>query len=190
MNLGSEPHTPRAGDALSAAHCSNVVLVGFMGSGKSSVGRLIARALGGRFVDTDALVVEETRCDIADIFARDGEPAFRIAETRALQSLAGRRGLIVATGGGILTVPANLPLLKALGPVVWLDAREEIIWARVSRNRARPLLHTEDPRQTVHDLLAARNPLYAAAADLRVDTSDLTHEQTARQVCESLPARL
>ena len=164
----------------------NVVLVGFMGSGKSSVGRLIARTLRGRFVDTDRQVVDRTGLEITAIFASHGEPWFRKEESQALRLLHGGRGLVVATGGGIVTVPANLPALKKLGFVVWLTADEEILWERVSRNKKRPLLHTENPRQTVHALLEKRNPLYEAVADLTVDTSELTHAQVAAKICAAL----
>ena len=164
----------------------NVVLVGFMGSGKSSVGRLVARTLRGRFVDTDRLVVDRTGREITEIFATEGEEWFRQEESRALRSLVGGSRLVVATGGGIVTVPENLPLLKELGFVVWLMASEEVIWQRVSRNTKRPLLHTENPRETVHALLNLRNPLYEAAADLKVDTTTLTHAQVAERICRKV----
>jgi shikimate kinase len=161
----------------------NVVLVGFMGSGKSSVGRLVARTLRGRFVDTDRMVVDRAGREITEIFAEHGESHFREEESRALRSLLGARGLVVATGGGIVTVPANVPMLKQLGMVVWLDAAEEIIWQRVSRNQKRPLLHTENPRETIRTLLEKRTPHYEAAAALKVDTSTLTHAQVAEIIC-------
>jgi len=154
-----------------------------MGSGKSSVGRLVARTLRTRYVDTDRLVADRVGREITDIFAEHGEPRFRQEESRALRSLVGGTGLVVATGGGIVTVPGNLPVLKALGFVVWLTAGEETIWDRVSRNNRRPLLHTENPRQTVHALLEARIPLYESVADLKLDTSELTHAQVAERIC-------
>jgi len=161
-----------------------VVLVGFMGSGKSSVGRLTAHTLHGRFVDTDRLVVERTGRDIPQIFAEEGEAFFREQESAVLRSLLGFRRHVVATGGGIVTVAENISLLKDLGLVVWLTASEEIIWDRVSRNRNRPLLHTENPRATIRLLLERRNPLYENVAHLKIDTTDLTHEQVARLICE------
>jgi len=157
-----------------------------MGSGKSSVGRLIARTLGGRFVDTDKIVTERAGQEITEIFAERGELWFRQEETRALHSLLGSNGIVVATGGGIVTVSANRPLLKQLGLVVWLTADEETIWERVSRNKKRPLLHTDNPRDTVRTLLAERNPLYEAAADMQVDTSALTHAEVAERICRRL----
>jgi shikimate kinase len=166
-----------------------VVLVGFMGSGKSSVGRHIADALRGRFVDTDRLVVTGAGRSIEEIFATSGEARFRQEESRALRSLVGGDRLVVATGGGIVTVPENLPILKQLGFVVWLTAAEEVLWERVSRNKKRPLLQTENPRETVHTLLEKRNPLYECASDIKVDTTSLTHAQVAALICEKVIAR-
>ena len=166
----------------------NVVLVGFMGSGKSSVGRLIARAMRGRFVDTDRMVVEKTGRQITEIFAEQGEVFFREQESAALRSLLGCRRHVIATGGGIVTIPANGPLLRQLGLVVWLTASEEVIWDRVSRNRNRPLLHTENPRDTIRQLLEKRNALYEAAAEMTIDTTLLTHAEVAERICERLRA--
>ena len=167
-----------------AAPSTNLVLVGFMGSGKSSVGRMLANRLGFQFVDTDAMVVEAAGMQISDLFARHGEAAFREYESEALESLLERRtsGLVVATGGGIVTQERNLPLLHRLGFVIALTASEEVIFERVSRNNKRPLLHTPNPRQTVADLLSTRRPLYAAAADLLLDTSIKSHAQVADQI--------
>jgi shikimate kinase len=160
-----------------------------MGSGKSSVGRLIARTLRGRFVDTDRLVVDRAGREIHEIFATLGEPHFRQLESTVVASLLGGHRLVIATGGGIVTVPENLPLLNQLGFVVWLDASEEIIWQRVSRNNKRPLLKTDNPRETVHSLLQNRNPLYESAAQMKVDTTTLTHAQVAQRICDRILAR-
>ncbi len=168
---------------MSAPGYENVVLVGFMGSGKSSVGRLVARTLRGRFVDTDRLVIDHTGRQITEIFAEKGEGFFREEESRALRSLLGGKGLVVATGGGIVTEPENLPILKELGFIVWLTATEETIWERVSRNTKRPLLHSEDPRGTIRALLEKRTPLYQAAAQLSVDTTSLSHAEAADIIC-------
>ncbi len=163
---------------------TNLVLVGFMGSGKSSVGRLLATRLGFRFVDTDALVTHSAGMPITDIFARRGEEAFREMETAALASLLGKKGLVVATGGGIVTREANLPMLHELGYTVGLLADEKTIFERVSRNNRRPLLQTADPRRTIAELLAARAPLYTAAAQQLVETSEKTHAEVAAEILE------
>ncbi len=155
-----------------------------MGSGKSSVGRLLAARLGFRFVDTDALVVEAAGMPIAEIFATYGEAAFREYEAEALESLLdqNRQRLVVATGGGIVTRESNLPLLHRLGFVAGLTASEDVIFERVSRNKKRPLLNTPNPRETVSNLLAVRAPLYAAAADFLVETSIRSHAEVAEQI--------
>jgi shikimate kinase len=174
---------------LNAPVYENVVLVGFMGSGKSSVGRLVARTLQSRFVDTDRLVVDRAGREITDIFADEGEVFFRKEESLALRSLLGSRGLVVATGGGIVTVDENGPVLKELGFVVWLTAVEEIIWDRVSRNQKRPLLHTDNPRDTVRTLMEKRNPMYEAVADMKIDTTDLTHGEVSERIVSMITNR-
>jgi len=159
----------------------NLVLIGFMGSGKSSIGRILATKLGFHLLDTDALVVEAAGMQITDIFKWKGEEGFREYEAKALAYLVDRnaKGAVVATGGGIVTRESNLPLLHRLGFVVQLTASEEVIFERVSRNKARPLLHTPNPRETVSELLSRRAPLYAAAADYTIDTSAKSHTQAA-----------
>lgn len=161
----------------------NIILIGFMGSGKSSIGRLIKTQTGRRFVDTDQLIVQETGREIAELFKTEGEPAFRERERLALKSLLGSNHLVVATGGGIVTRPENIHLLQELGFVVWLTAKEEVIFDRVSRNNKRPLLHTPDPRATISNLLLQRNPLYKQAAQFRIDTSNLQLAPVAQTIC-------
>ena len=163
---------------MSTTH-TNIVLIGFMGSGKTSIGRLVAQRLGFQFIDTDALVVERVGLQVAEIFARHGEAWFREQETAALHSLAILNRAVVSTGGGIVLRDENRTLLRELGFVAWLTASEEVIFERVSRNKKRPLLQTADPRATVHELLAARRPLYEEAAQFTVDSSRLTHEAAA-----------
>ncbi len=155
----------------------NLILVGFMGSGKSSIGRMAAQRLRFQFVDTDAIVIERAGMEISEIFAKHGEAHFRDLETRAIESLAARERYVIATGGGAVLREENRTHLRALGFVVLLVAREEIILERVARHSKRPLLHTPDPRATIEHLLAERRPAYEAAAHWTLDTSELTHEQ-------------
>jgi len=157
----------------------NLVLVGFMGSGKSSVGREITRRWGFRFLDTDTIIRQKYRKSIPDIFASFGEPVFRDEENKALQDLQNSHRAVIATGGGIVLQPRNHPLLRSLGVVVWLTASEEVIWERVSRNQNRPLLRTQDPRTTIRTLMSTRYPLYGSLADITVETSGLTHQEVA-----------
>ncbi|MEQ1858944.1 MAG: shikimate kinase [Chthoniobacteraceae bacterium] len=161
---------------------SNLILTGFMGSGKSAIGRIIAHRLRFQFLDTDTLVSERAGMDIPEIFARHGEAHFRELETRAIESLAGLDRYVIATGGGSALGEGNRALLRALGFVVLLTAREDILFDRVSRTTKRPLLHTEDPRATVAALLAERQPAYDAAAHWTLDTSNLDREAASDAV--------
>jgi len=163
----------------------NVVLVGFMGAGKSSIARLVARSLGFEGVDTDDLVVENARMPIHRIFQERGEEAFRDLESAALLSLAERENLVISTGGGLVLREANRKQLRALGFTVWLSASVEATYARVRHNRDRPLLRVPDPQATIAELLAARAPLYKESADLHIDTTNLSMDDIAYGVTES-----
>lgn len=160
----------------------NIILVGFMGSGKSSIGRLLATKLGFQFVDTDQLIVQQVGLEISAIFERHGEPHFREAETSALGSLAYLERCVVATGGGIVLRERNRALLRELGFVVQLAASEEVILQRVSRNTRRPLLQTADPGATARQMLAERRPFYEQVAQFSIDTSHLNHTQVAETI--------
>src|SRR5207245_514681 len=127
--------------------------VGFMGSGKSTVGRMLARQLRFRFLDTDKLIEQREHMTIPAIFEKHGEAHFRKCETTELQSLHGVRQHVLATGGGIVTLPGNIHLLRSLGLVVLLKADPEEIYRRVSRNTERPLLQVENPRKRVLDMM-------------------------------------
>ncbi len=153
-----------------------------MGSGKSSVGRLLATHLGYQFIDTDAMVIQAAGMSISDLFAQQGEVAFRDFESRALISLLCRERLVIATGGGVVTRESNFLILRQLGFVVNLMAGEETIFDRVSRNNKRPLLQTPNPRETIAGMLAQRAPLYASAAEYAVDTTTKTHKEVAEAI--------
>jgi shikimate kinase len=161
---------------------TNLVLVGFMGSGKSSVGKLVAHRLGFQFCDCDGVVVERSGMEISDIFAKHGEAYFRDLESRALESFTHLNRCVISTGGGAVLRQSNRELLRQIGLVVLLTAREEVIFDRACRNSKRPLLKTADPRKTINEMLAQRAPAYEAAAQVRIDTSELTHEQAADAV--------
>lgn len=164
----------------------NILLIGLMGSGKTTVGRIVAQMIGFQFVDTDAMIVETAGKTIPEIFAAEGEAGFRLRESAALRSLLGRRGCVIATGGGIITQPRNLPILRHLGYIVWLDADPERLARRTAANTNRPLLaNEEDPKAKLERLLAERKPLYKALADLRIQTAELTPKETAYGVMES-----
>lgn len=174
-------------DAEGRQRAANLVLIGPMGAGKSSVARLLSTWTGWRGVDTDGWVRrEQGGLPIAEIFAARGEAFFRDRESAALDSLRHRHRLIVATGGGIVLRPENRERLRALGAVIWLTAEEDVLFERVSRNQRRPLLHTADPRATLVELLRARAPLYRSCAHFAVDTSRKTHAGVAREVLDGV----
>lgn len=160
MQDSSLPEAPR-----------NLVLVGFMGSGKSSVGRLAARALGFPFVDTDQMVVEHAGRPISEIFQTEGEAAFRAIETEAIESLAHTQCHVISTGGGAVLSEHNRRILRSLGFVVCLTASEETLFERVSRNSKRPLLQTDNPRATLSKLIRDRGALYRDVAHYTLDTT-------------------
>jgi shikimate kinase len=148
-----------------------IALIGFMGAGKSAVGRELSRRTGWPRHDTDERIREQFGISIPDIFARHGEPAFRDAETALLKTL--QRGLasIVVTGGGIILREENVRILRGMGRLIWLDADEETLWQRASRHSTRPLLQTPDPRARFGELLRERLPRYQTAADHRINAS-------------------
>ena len=135
--------------------------------------------------DTDELVRERFGLPISGIFQRYGESVFRDAETEVLSAIPEKAAVIV-TGGGIVLRPENVTKLRTLGRVVHLTADEETLFARVSRRKTRPLLQTENPRQTLAEIVKARAPLYRAAADVTIDTSAMTHEQVADAIVEAM----
>ncbi|MGI8604365.1 MAG: shikimate kinase [Verrucomicrobiales bacterium] len=168
---------------MSAAQ--NLVLIGFMGCGKTTVGQRAAEKLTWEFADTDSLIIEQAGRAIPEIFAAEGESGFRARESAVLKSLADGKSRVIATGGGIVTEARNNEVLRQLGFVVWLNASEEAIFDRVSRNKNRPLLQTADPRQTMRDLLKLRRPIYAKLAHLVVETAGLEADEIAYGICES-----
>jgi shikimate kinase len=153
----------------------NIALIGFMGSGKSTVGRQLAQRLGWRFQDTDALVEKVAGCSIPTLFARDGEAAFRDKETSVLLGITLGERQVIATGGGAILREENVAALRTRSLVVYLTAQPEVLAERVSRRPGeRPLLtagQPEPPLVRILTLLAERGPLYQSAAHCIVDTS-------------------
>lgn len=163
----------------------NLILIGFMGTGKTSVGMRVAKSLGFRFVDTDKLIVKRTGKPIPRIFEESGEEAFRRIETEVLKQCAGGESQVISTGGGIVTREENREILRGAGYVIWLRTSPEVIYERVKRNRNRPLLRTVDPLQTIRDLLESRREFYESCADLAITTDHLTMDETCYGVTES-----
>lgn len=160
---------------------ANVALIGFMGAGKTSVGRLVAENLGFEFLDTDELIQSRAGRTIADIFAKEGEPAFRALEKQVVQELSARTKTVISTGGGLPTDPENLAALKSYALVVCLWASPEKIWERVRHQSHRPLLHDADPQKKIRELLAAREPFYKQA-DVLINTDLRSVREAAQQI--------
>jgi shikimate kinase len=163
---------------------SSIILVGFMGAGKSSVGRTLAHITGLPRFDTDEQIAKQFSLTIPAIFEKHGEKIFRQAETETLRGLSRQATAIIVTGGGIVSSPENRALLRELGSIVLLSADEETLFERISRRSNRPLLQTENPRATAANLLRTRLPLYREIAKAEVDTSGLTHEEVARRILD------
>ena len=141
----------------------NLILTGFMGTGKSCVGRELAEKLGMDFVDIDTLIEENAGMRVPEIFSRFGEPHFRKMEREAVRSLVGCNNKVIATGGGTITNPENLQNLKKIGPVICLTATPETVYERTRAETHRPLLQVPDPISRIRQLLKKRESHYAQA---------------------------
>jgi shikimate kinase len=159
----------------------NLALIGFMGTGKTSVGRLVAEQLHFHYLDTDETIQTRTGRSIADIFAKDGEPAFRTLEKKLVEELASHKKTVISTGGGLPAHSANLDSLKTHALVVCLWASPEKIWERLKNQTHRPLLHDADPQKKIRELLAAREPFYRQA-DVLVNTDIRSVREVVQQV--------
>ena len=162
----------------------NVVLIGFMGTGKTSTGRALAQRLGRAFVDLDRMIEEEAGRSIPEIFASEGEAAFRALEREAVRRTAKRHALVISTGGGTVKDAANVALLKENGAIICLTASVDVVLARTAHVGDRPVLDAKDAgdrRKAVADLMAERRELYDVA-DYSVDTSDLSPLQVVDDI--------
>ncbi|MDB5798450.1 MAG: aroB [Paucimonas sp.] len=167
----------------------NIYLVGLMGSGKTTVGRALARKLNLRFVDSDHEIESRTGATIPLIFEIEGEESFRQRESEVIRDLTQQDGIVLATGGGAILSAASREYLKTRGTVIWLRASVSSILQRTSHDRNRPLLQTADPRQRLEQLLAQREPLYREVAHLTVDTGRPNVQSLVQSIVQQLEAR-
>ena len=149
----------------------NIVLVGFMGTGKTSIGRRISSQLRMRYVDTDEIVERNSRRRISDIFAEDGESAFRELESEAVRNVSKLHNHVISTGGGVVLREANMTELKRNGVVFCLTATPEEIYRRVGHQTHRPLLQAPDPLTKIQSMLTERHPYYAEVSDHMISTT-------------------
>lgn len=160
----------------------NIVLIGFMGTGKTAIGKRLANRLGREFVDTDKEIERVTGKTIPQIFAQDGELRFRSEERLVIQKLSRREGMVIATGGGAVLNPDNVADLKRNGILICLAADPEVIYQRVRGKKQRPLLNKKgDLRVQIQELLAKRKPFYQVA-DYTVDTGNRLPDRVVDEI--------
>ena len=168
----------------------NIILIGPMGSGKSTIGNIIARRLHREFQDSDHFIEERTGVDVARIFDVEGEQGFRDRESNALTELLSENNRVIATGGGSVLRRQNQQLLKQKGYIVFLDTTVNQQMQRLQRDKKRPLLQTENPRERLESLLLERRPIYLDLADLAVKTDKRMARRLATDIIDQLPDNL
>jgi shikimate kinase len=167
----------------------SIVLVGMMGSGKSSIGRRVAQRLGIPFADADAEIEKAAGMTIADIFSVRGEPEFRVGEARVILRLLEGGPQVLSTGGGAFMSSDTRAAIATKGISIWLDADFEVLMKRIKRRHDRPLLKTADPAATLRKLISERSPIYALA-DLKVQSHDAPHDRIVDEIVNALLAHL
>ncbi|MTI81193.1 MAG: shikimate kinase [Firmicutes bacterium] len=163
----------------------NIVLIGFMGCGKSAVGRRLASKLKLKHIDTDSEIEKVTNRTVEQIFAKDGPFRFRSEEKILLKKLAGKQNLVISTGGGIVLDEENVELLQKDGVLIHLFASPEVIHKRVKGRRNRPLLNRGNLKQRINELLEERTGAYDVA-DLAIDTGDYNVEEVVKEIINFL----
>ena len=176
-----------ANEARAALGKRNLVLIGLMGAGKSAIGRMTAQTLGIPFVDSDHEIERVSRMSITDLFAAYGEAEFRALETRVIKRLLRSGPRVVSTGGGAYINENTRKHIRRGGLTVWLKADLDVLWERVNKRDTRPLLKTENPRQTLENLMNARYPIYSEA-DLTVLSRDVKKETMVEEVLTAITA--
>jgi len=170
-----------------ASETTRIFLVGPMGTGKTTIGNQLARALGYTFVDADQELEARTGVKVATIFDIEGEEGFRERECRLIDELTRRDGIVLATGGGAVLREANRRALSSRGFVVYLRTPLETLVERTRHDTSRPLLRTADPEATLRGIIATREPLYQEVAHLVLDTGRLAVKQLVKKIVNHLP---
>lgn len=164
----------------------NIYIVGFMGTGKTVVGRELSKKLNAGFVDLDESIEAKEKATISEIFQAKGEEHFRSLEKEALAVVSGQKGIVVSCGGGIVVDPDNMALMKSTGTCVCLSASAQEIMKRIGVTTHRPLLHGADPLDRIQSLLSNRDSCYRKA-DILIDTTNLSVDEIVAQVLLKIP---
>ncbi|MGS2723113.1 shikimate kinase AroK [Porticoccus sp. GXU_MW_L64] len=169
-------------------YANNIFLVGPMGTGKTTIGRQLANHLRMCFLDLDQEIEERCGADIPWIFDVEGEQGFRLRESQVLEDLVADKGMVLATGGGAVLAEKNRQLLKQHGVVVYLSSTLEQLLERTQKDRKRPLLQVDDPRQVLERLMQEREPLYQDVADIVITSRNQRPQVAAEELAEQLQA--
>ncbi len=164
----------------------HIFMIGFMGVGKTSTSRALSRQLGVKEIDTDAMIVEQAGMAISDIFAQQGEEAFRQMETTLLDEIAEMNPCIVSCGGGMVMRPENVEKMKKQGKIVLLSATPETIYSHVKDSTSRPLLNGNMNVEYIAELMKQREPAYEKAADYKIVTDGLNPRKVAEKITQLL----
>jgi shikimate kinase len=167
----------------------NIVLTGFMGTGKTEVGKILSQRLGYAIIDADSEIEKETGMTITEIFKRYGESRFREIEASVIKRLSGLKNIIISTGGGAVLREENVINLRKNGLIICLTASPETILKRTSNNSSRPLLQVEDPLQKIKELLEYRRPYYEKA-DIMIDTENKNPLEVAEEIIQKTKDKL
>jgi shikimate kinase len=168
------------------AKADNIFLIGPMGAGKSTIGRLLAAELHLPFCDTDKAIEDRCGADIPWIFDVEGEDGFRARESSMLAELSEDNGLVLATGGGIVLLAENRKMLRSRGFVVYLRASVDQQTARTAKDKNRPLLKLGEPREVLEQLMLVRDPLYSEVADMMIETDSRSPKDVAKDIAKKL----
>ncbi|MEW6103006.1 MAG: shikimate kinase [bacterium] len=164
----------------------NIVLIGFMGSGKSSVGSCLSKILNMKYISTDDIIEEREKMKIRKIFKEKGEKYFREKEKEVISEVSNFDGCVIATGGGIVLNWDNVENLRKNGTLFFLKTKGNVIYERIKGDKQRPLLSVDDPISAIRRILKARLPLYKEAADWTIDTSSLSISEVADRVIKKI----
>jgi len=159
----------------------NIILTGFMGSGKTTIGSFLADKMGWNFIDIDSLIEIEIKSSIRDYFKAHGEASFRNIETQLLEKVLAGRNQVISTGGGIVLADKNRILMEKQGLVIWLKASPEMIYQRIKDNLSRPVLGDDPTLEKIREILEFRTPFYAKA-DISIETDDLSIDALSSQI--------